>query len=179
MSETILIGMEGLTLIGLAIAGAVIWRSLARNFALTAELRQHIDMLQHAEKLGRIGTWKIDVKSQRLHWSDRVFQIHDRKVTFGEPPLENAISYYHPDDRDMVQTAVDRALRDGVQFEFTARLLTETGKEKKVFSRGMCALDSQGHVDRVYGVFIETAHVIQLADFVNDNLGLEQPDRSA
>lgn len=90
--------------------------------------------------------------------------------------LQGGIDYYHPEDRPRVQATVDRAIKKGQPYEFTARIVTETGQTKNVLSRGICRRDIHGLVSQVYGVFIETAHVIELAEFVNDNRQLSYPE---
>lgn len=176
MTEFAWFGLEGLTLFGMFAAVFTCWRLIVRNIALAAKLHQAHEMLQHAEKLGQIGTWSINVSDQRVRWSDRVFEIHARPPKLREPPLADAIEYYHADDRALVEASVERAIEDGVPFEFTARLIAEDGTEKNVLTRGLCGMGTHGSVDRVFGVFIETAHVIQLAEFVNDNSGMDRPD---
>jgi hypothetical protein len=81
--------------------------------------------------------------------------MHERRHSFGHPPLENAIHYYHPDDRRMVQTAVERALEEGADFEFRARILTESANEIPVLARGTCQIAGDGEVLGVFGCIVD------------------------
>ena len=170
-------GVEAFTLLVLLATIALWWRTRMQYVRTAEELHRTSETLRHAEKLGRIGTWYIDIVHGKLHWSDRVFEIHARPLCKGEPDLDSAIEYYAREDRPMVEAMVGRAIENGVPFEFTATLVAEDGTRRNVLSRGMCLTDKQGQTLRVFGVFIESAHVIQLAAFVNDNLHHENPGR--
>lgn len=153
------------------IVGIIGIRKLSSNiFKLYQAGLRTQDSLSAAEKLAGIGSWSIDVSNQALHWSPRVFEIHKRNPELGPPDLQNAIDCYHPDDRQRVTEAVGMAMRHAEEFEFTARLVFADGTETHVVTRGMCQTDVSGDVIAVYGIFIETAHVIKMAESINDNM---------
>lgn len=111
--------------------------------------------LEISEDVGRFGSWHMDARTNVVKWSDYVFDMHERRHSLGHPPLENAIHYYHPDDRPMVQAAVARALDEGADFEFRARILTENGNELPVLARGTCQIGGDGKVLGVFGCFVD------------------------
>jgi len=111
--------------------------------------------LEISEDVGRFGSWHLDARTNGVKWSNYVFDMHERRHSLGHPPLENAIHYYHPDDRPMVQAAVARALEEGVDFEFRARILTENGNELPVLARGTCQFGGDGEVLGIFGCFVD------------------------
>jgi len=111
--------------------------------------------LEISEDVGRFGSWHLDARTNALKWSDYVFDIHERRHSLGHPPLEHAVHYYHPDDRAMVQTAVARALAEGEDFEFRARILTENDNELPVLARGTCQIGGDGHVLGIFGCIVD------------------------
>lgn len=130
--------------------------------SLQAELREarlELDRcqltLEISEDVGRFGSWHLDVRTNTVKWSDYVFDMHERRHSLGHPPLENAIHYYHPEDRPMVESAVVRALNEGVDFEFRARILTEKGNELPVLSRGTCQIGGDGKVLGIFGCVVD------------------------
>lgn len=160
------------TLVLFIAVGAMIWAFLkARRTAhIKAELQRVSHSLYLAEKVGGVGTWILNVDDQSIEWSDQVFAIHGRDPSSGEPALDGGINYYHPDDRDRVKRLVERALNRGQSFEFSARLIAEDGTHKSVLSRAVAQTDETGKVIRVFGVFIEKSHVIEIEQFDNDNV---------
>lgn len=121
--------------------------------------RQALDqcrlMLEISEDVGRFGSWHLNVTTNVVKWSDYIFDLHERRHCLGDPLLENAIRYYHPTDRPLVQSAVKLALEEGEDFEFRARIITEKGNEVPVLSRGTCQIGRDGTVLGIFGCFVD------------------------
>jgi|GEM_PF-1045823 len=111
--------------------------------------------LEISEDVGRFGSWHLDARTNNLKWSDYIFDMHERRHSLGHPLLENAIHYYHPNDRPMVQEAIARALDEGADFEFRARILTENGNDLPVLARGTCQIGGDGEVLGIFGCFVD------------------------
>ncbi|WP_339827661.1 PAS domain-containing protein [uncultured Parasphingorhabdus sp.] len=111
--------------------------------------------LEISEDVGRFGSWHIDVATNVVRWSDYIFDMHERRHSLGNPMLENAIDYYHPDDRPMVEAAVQLALDEGEDFEFRARIVTEHGNELPVLARGTCQISVDGEILGIFGCFVD------------------------
>tara|TARA_R110001606_G_scaffold98982_1_gene218592 strand:- start:34497 stop:35048 length:552 start_codon:yes stop_codon:yes gene_type:complete len=111
--------------------------------------------LEISEDVGRFGSWHVDARTNTVKWSDYIFDMHERRHSLGHPLLENAIHYYHPDDRPMVQEAVARALDEGADFEYRARILTENGNDLPVLARGTCQIGGDGEVLGIFGCFVD------------------------
>ncbi|MGB7408546.1 MAG: PAS domain-containing protein [Pontixanthobacter sp.] len=168
-STAALVAAFGLCTIGMAALGFAFYR-FGRIAFCRSELQRVSNSLYLAESMGGVGSWVLNVKNQSIQWSDHVFVIHDRDPSLGEPTLEASIEYYHVADRNRVETLVERAIARGQNFEFKARLVAEDGSIKAVISRGICQTNDTGRVERVYGVFIEQSHVIDIDRFDNDNI---------
>jgi PAS domain S-box-containing protein len=97
-------------------------------------LRENQEMLNEAMDIARIGGWKVDVAGNTALWTDQVFQIYELPI--GEPPtVEEAILYYHEQDRPLVSAAVERSMKEGVGFDVEARIIT--AKQNVVWVRAV------------------------------------------
>ncbi len=105
--------------------------------------------------VGRMGNWQFERSETSLIWSDEVFAIHHRDRRRGQPGLQEAISYYHPDDRLKVADAVQRSLDHGEDFDFRARIITDNGQIREVMSRGTCRYGRDGTTIGVIGFIID------------------------
>ncbi len=122
---------------------------------LGRELERLKMLLELSEDVGRFGTWHLNSDTRMVNWSSHVFEMHQRPHMNGDPTLEDAIGYYHVDDRPAVANAVNHALGEGEDFEFRARIITETGKELPVLARGTCQFDRSGTIIGVFGCFVD------------------------
>lgn len=111
-------------------------------------LRQSQADLSRAQALGHIGSWRLDLRTNTLTWSDENSRI------FGIPastPLtyEAFLATVHPDDRDYVDR-MWQAGRRGAPYDIEHRLLVD-GKVKWVRERAELELDDAGKVVGGFG----------------------------
>ncbi|WP_226011295.1 PAS domain S-box protein [Halomicrobium salinisoli] len=101
------------------------------------ELERTRDLLQHAQRIGGIGGWEVDLRSDPygLFWTDEVYRIHGLEPD-ADVDLEDGIDYYHPEDRERIREAVRRAIEEGEPYDVEARLVTDDGEQRWVRSIG-------------------------------------------
>jgi diguanylate cyclase (GGDEF)-like protein/PAS domain S-box-containing protein len=81
--------------------------------------------LTHAQAIGGVGSWELDLDSGEQRWSAEQFRLHGLDPADGVPPLEEYHSLVHPDDRAALQTSMAVKLRrrgdfvDEYRFEHT------------------------------------------------------------
>ena len=101
--------------------GIVTLRSGAARKRTEEALRQSEATLNRAQEIAHIGSWHLDIASNRLTWSDEVFRI------FGVP-LGTALSYeafldrVHPGDRESVHNGWSAALH-GAPYDVEHRII--------------------------------------------------------
>ena len=64
-------------------------------------------LLQHAQRLGRIGGFEENLRDRHIAWNDTLFELYGLPPTAQPIPLEHLGEHAHPDDRD----TIDRFLR--------------------------------------------------------------------
>lgn len=128
----------------------MIWDTTAQKEA-ERSLRQKEQLLRQAAKIAKVGGWAIDVKSQKLFWSEETYRIHE--VTSGyEPDLEAAIDFYAPEARPVIQDAVKRGMRDAESFDLELSFVTAQGKSLWVRALGEPEFEN-GTCVRLAGAF--------------------------
>ena len=122
----------------------------AREAAYLATLRER-RMQTMAEKSANVGHWVYSPGEDDLYWSEQTYRIHGMDP--GIPRnFTDAISAYHPDDRELVADAIERSIQGGESVSFSARIEMPDGTFKPVECRGEADLDPDGEVRAVYGI---------------------------
>ncbi|WP_225335708.1 PAS domain S-box protein [Halomicrobium urmianum] len=126
-----------------AVEGVVL--DVTERIEYERELERTRDLLQHAQRIGGIGGWEIDLRSDpnELFWTDEVYRIHGLEPD-ADVDLEDGIDYYHPDDRERIREAVRRAIEEGEPYDVEARLITADGEQRWVRSIGEPAREDGG-----------------------------------
>ncbi|WP_162596170.1 EAL domain-containing protein [Methylobacterium sp. 17Sr1-1] len=104
-----------------------------------------------AEQMARIGHWRVDLASGAVAWSDEVCRMHGRAP--GDPVVnvEEALGYYHPEDRGRIMALVAAAREHREGFSFKARIVRADGEVRTIVSRGICELDEAGAAVALFG----------------------------
>ncbi len=140
---------------------------IARNEAM-ARLSAQAATLDKLEKVGKIGTWSVDLRSGHIDWSEQTKLIHEVDADYA-PTLETALAFYpEGEQREKVQQVVDHAIKNGQPWNIRAQLITAQGKARWVVSRGEVEMHD-GQCIKLFGTFqdvtlnVERAKELQLA----------------
>jgi diguanylate cyclase (GGDEF)-like protein len=116
--------------------------SAASAFQLSEEIHessatiQRINrQLQQAERLAGVGSWRLDLNTMKVEWSDQVFAIYELPVGDGLP-LESAMSYYPAPERERLSALVRQAMETGQPFDWEGDIVTARGVQRRVRSMG-------------------------------------------
>ena len=116
------------------------------------ELERTRALIERTQESASIGWWEFDPVAESLTWSDEVYRIHG--VPVEEPvELEEAIEFYHPDDRETIGTAFDRLIEDGESYDLELRVDTASGRTRWVRAIGDPQFDDAGDVVGALGLF--------------------------
>jgi PAS domain S-box-containing protein len=98
---------------------------------LTQELRRREVYLAEAQRLSHTGSFGWNPETGEIVWSDETYHIFEydpaTKVT-----LDMALERVHPEDRNLVNEALENALRSHGAVDFGHRLLFPDGRTKHV-----------------------------------------------
>jgi PAS domain S-box-containing protein len=109
-------------------------------------------LLEESQRVARLGSWEWNIITNELEWSKevyRIFGLSSRK--FGET-YDAFLMSVHPEDREMVKNAVNRALSDpSYEYNIVHRVKRPDGSEVLVRERGKVAFEKDGRASRMVG----------------------------
>ena len=108
--------------------------ALERQDALDAMARTQ-RLLQHAERMARIGSWRVELATGHVHWSDQTYAIHALEPGL-DKPLDSALDFYPEADRSKLQTALNRCAQQGTPWELELDLTDANGIVHRVRTLG-------------------------------------------
>ena len=121
------------------------------NASLYAGLQRSEAYLAQGQSISHTGSFGWSVVSGEIYWSEETYRIfaRDRAV---KPTLELIFQRIHPDDRELVQQALNHAIHEKIDFEFEHRLLMPDGSCKHLHVIGHASKGSSGDLEFVGAV---------------------------
>jgi PAS domain S-box-containing protein len=116
------------------------------------DLRTSQDTLAKAQAIAHIGHWDWNILTNGLEWSDETFRIFGLAPQQFEATYPAFLEYVHPDDRDVLSTAVAASLDNpDTPYSIEHRICRPDGSDRIVHERGQIYRDEFGKPVRMVG----------------------------
>lgn len=114
---------------------------------------EQLKLLKLTEEMAGVGQWRMDAETLKSTWSDQVYRIYGVTPETFDPNLDDAITFFHPEDREGVRQAVEHGLATGEGFRIRIRLMRPDGEERTVEAHAETECGPDGRVVSMFGVF--------------------------
>lgn len=126
-------------------------RDISERKKVEKDLEKSRESLVEAQKLARLGNWDWDIVNNNLAWSDEIYRIFELDPKEFGATYEAFLNEVHPEDREGVMKAVDRALYEGEQYSIDHRIVTPASNEKIVHEQSEVIYDKDNKPLRMIG----------------------------
>lgn len=133
---------------------------------ITARKMQQEALLKSEQLLNRtgavagVGGWELDLESRVLVWSEQTCSIHGVAPDY-EPKLDEAISFYAPQARPVIQGLVENAIATGQGWDIELPFIQANGQAIWVRAVGTAEFEA-GKAVRLLGTFQDITEMHEL-----------------
>ncbi|GAB3670658.1 bifunctional diguanylate cyclase/phosphodiesterase [Salinisphaera aquimarina] len=106
------------------------------------------------EKYARGGTWWFDRETNELWWSRGIYKLHGLDPDAGPPSIDTALTYYEPESRALVESAIEKAIEAGTGWNLTLQIVRADGAKRFVQAIGMVE-PREGREPLIAGAFFD------------------------
>ena len=123
------------------------------------QLRKSEELLNATGALAQVGGWELDIATGRIAWSLQTCSIHGVEPGY-QPQLDEAIEFYAPEARPVIEAAVAKAMADGCGWDLELPFIQRGGQ--RIWVRAVGQVDFEdGQPVRLKGAFQDvTAQVV-------------------
>ena len=118
--------------------------SIRRRLQAENAVRRSRNELNEAQRIGMIGNWALDLRTDSLTWSDEIFRIFEIDPARFSASYDAFLNTVHPDDRDLVDRAYNKSVANHEPYELVHRLLLPDGRVKHVREHCETSFDDNG-----------------------------------
>lgn len=130
-------------------------RDVTERKQIEKSLRHKENMLRKAQKITHIGSWEWDLTSNRLVWSDEIFEIFGLSSEELDASYDGFVERLHPEDREAVINAVNEAVVYDKPYNIDHRIVRPNGEERYVKERGDVFRDQNGEAQYMVGTVLD------------------------
>ncbi|MBN1888867.1 MAG: PAS domain S-box protein [Thermoflexales bacterium] len=174
------------------VAVQLVARDITARKQAEERIAQLIERLNLATRAASLGIWDWDVQKNELLWDERMYELYGiKRESFGGA-YQAWLAGVHPDDRDISNEAVQRALRGEGDYDIEFRVVWPDGTVRVLKAHGLVVHDSEGKPLRMTGINyditkrkqVETAlrvneqRYIDLLNNLNSGVVTHAPDTS-
>ncbi|MFR0357209.1 SpoIIE family protein phosphatase [Streptomyces sediminimaris] len=124
----------------------LIWR-------IEDETARLASLLQHAQRLGRIGGFEENLLTGEITWNGQLYHLYGKPAAGGPVPLEELASHAHPDDAVAIGRFLRTLLHHRRPTSAAFRLQRPDGVTRHIRVVAEPVLDSDGQLNAVRGAY--------------------------
>jgi PAS domain S-box len=127
-------------------------QDITESVRRTDELAKMVDTLKLAEETAGVGHWRYCIASQKLVWSDVVYDIYGLQRGSDYGGLSGALSLFHAEDQARLMAAVRHAAATGEPFSLKLNLVRADKETRVVVTQGRRETSADGRSIGIIGV---------------------------
>ena len=129
-----------------------VYDDITERYHRERQLREREAELSTAQRIARLGGWRVDLASGNITWSQEMYRLFG--VEPGAFPLspEAVFAVIHPDDRERVRRLLTRPPRRLPAREWEFRIVRPSGEERVLWAESQSERNQRGEVVAHFGV---------------------------
>ncbi len=107
-------------------------------------------MFEQQQKIAHFGTWEWDIQKNISRWSEESYKIYgiEQGTSLN---YETVADFRHPDDRELAERTLKKAIEEGSQYDLEYRIIRKTGEVRFIRGYGKVYADSDGKPQKIFG----------------------------
>ncbi len=126
-------------------------------------LRENERLYRHTEAMANIGSWSLDLNTERMTFSEGLFRIYELDPHTGIVDMAAPRSYADPEDRKNIDYFAQRCKKEGIRYELQYWITLPTGNRKLLHCIGEAVYDANG---QRYGMIGTIRDITQEQDMI-------------
>ena len=115
-------------------------------------LRDREKQLHEAQRIGRVGHWRIDMQTFEVQGSDMLCEILGLPPEHGLRHIDQVFGIMHPDDRAEILERRKVSIAENKPYDFLYRVLRSDGETRIIRGQGRPYYKTDGSISHMFGI---------------------------
>ncbi len=135
----------------LTAANAALMEEVEERRRAEAALRRSQEDLNQAQRIANVGSWRLDVASNEVTWSNELYKMYGFDPALPVPPYTEHVKLFTPESWERLSAALARTREEGIPYELELEMVREVGRGW-MWVRGEAARDAAGAIAAIRGI---------------------------
>lgn len=127
-------------------------------------LKESEQLLSEAERIGKIGSWKWDLKNNNFSWSDGNYRLFDLEIGSFQSTYKDYLDLIIEEDREYTKQILHRLYLDHKQITWEYKIQTKKNEIKYIRSSGNIYLNANNEAEYIIGIGIDITELRKADD---------------
>jgi diguanylate cyclase (GGDEF)-like protein/PAS domain S-box-containing protein len=132
-------------------AGVVVFLDITERKIMEMQLRQNMDDLLESQRIAHLGTWRMDISTNQVVWSDELYRIFGLDSTIPPPPYNEHMKLFTLESWEKLSESLDYTRTSGIPYELELESVAADGNHGWIWLRGEAVKDSNGNITGLWG----------------------------
>ena len=118
-------------------------------------LQQNKEELQEAQRIAHMGSWRLEVATSHVVWSEEIYHIWGLKPDLPAPDYPEQHKLFTPESWKRLNTALPRTRETGIPYELELEIVRVDGSHGWMLARGEAIRDASGAIVTIHGMAMD------------------------
>jgi diguanylate cyclase (GGDEF)-like protein len=127
-------------------------REIVRREKMEIKLVHKEANLIEAQRIAKLGSWQLDVTTNKVIWSEELFKMYGFDPSKTAPSYTQQHKLFTPESWDKLSTALTKTKVTGIPYELELQMLLKGEKKGWMLARGEAIRNEKGLIVALHGV---------------------------
>ena len=136
--------------------GGTLWHGIISDITkskLAEEaLRASEEDLKESQRIAHVGTWRLDLASNQVTWSDELYRMYGFDPELPPPPYTEHSKLFIPESWERLSAALNTTINTGIPYDLKLETVRIDGSRGWMWVHGMTLQDARGVTVGLRGV---------------------------
>lgn len=124
---------------------------ISKRKKIEAQLQQNMKDLLASQRIARLGTWRMNVITGKIVWSEELYKIFGFDPTKPPPAYEDHLKLFVPESWEKLSAAMEEIMATGRSYELELETIKPDGSKGWAWIRGEAEKNQKGKIVSLWG----------------------------
>lgn len=116
------------------------------------QLDQNLKDLLESQRIAHLGTWRLDLETNKVVWSEELYKMYGFDPTIPVPPYNEHMKLFTQESWNRLSKSLEFTKISGIPYELELEMVTKDGSNGWMWVRGEAEKDLEGNINSILGV---------------------------